>query len=134
MPYVTLMGMDKREGVADRGETVDRPTRAEMVDALCRLDGETYTQLYLEGAGRTMMVGGGNDGLYTVYIAVEVDREFYNLVNPDASPTSQLMLVTGGQVGIFPASRCVELKAALKAAEVFFERGEPAESLEWQRV
>lgn len=134
MPFVTLMGTDRREGVCDRGKTVDCPTRTDVVDAIRRLDGQTYTQVYLEGQDRTMTVGGGNDGLYNVFIAIEVDCEFYNLLNPDALPTSQLMLVTGGQAGIFPASHCVELRIAIKAAETFYESGEPAETLQWQRV
>lgn len=133
MGFVNLVESDKREGVQERLLGVEDPGIMDVLDAIRRLDGENYTVVSLEGNDglRRMTIGGGNNGFYNVYIAVDIDREFYNLLNPDALPDSLTTLITGGQAGNFPTTHCVDIQTAIKAAEVFFESGEPAPELQW---
>jgi len=103
-----------------------------------QLDGRAYTQVVLEGDGKALLIGGGNDGRYNVVLAVNIDEAFYNLLNPAACAdtelaNTELKVVTGGQAGLFPTRQCVDLETTLKAAAVFFDTGKMAQDLVWER-
>jgi hypothetical protein len=133
MQFVENLTADKRVGVRDEGRTVSCESLESALNSIRQLDGRVRTQVILEGKDRALLIGGGNDGRYNVVMAVNVDEEFYNLVNPSGSLDRQLKVVTGGQAGLFAERQCVDLATALRAAEVFFYSGEPASDLAWER-
>ncbi len=136
MTFVKLLESDKREGVHEGLNGIHDPRANDVLDAIRRLDGETYTVISLEGddGSTRMTIGGGNNGFYNVFIAMDIDLEFHNLLNKNAMPDLQIMLVTGGQAGNFPATHCVDLIVTIQAAVAFFDSGKPATNLDWERI
>lgn len=79
-----------------------------------------------------MLVGGGT-GRYNVCVTRSRDEEeeYLTLLNKDAAPNGYENVVTGGQLGMFPARTVVVLDYALKAAEAFFLDGSLTSELDW---
>ena len=132
MPYVKTVSSDKRVANRDEGETIPVSNFAQVESALRALDGKIRTQVILEGDGKALMIGGGNDGGYNLLVAVEVDQQFFNLVNPQGHVGERNRLVIGGQEGIYTGRQVVNLDTVLQAASTFFESGECADNLAWE--
>lgn len=134
MPNVEILETDKCEGVRAQLNSIQNPSWDDVRDAIVRLDGLMFTTVCVSGneGNRSLFVGGGNYGFYNVFIAVDIDREFHNLINPNAVNGADRILVTGGQPGRFQASHCVDQKLALQAAKHFYETGTPDANLNWQ--
>jgi len=115
----------------DREETafqsVDQALRA-----VRSLNGRNRTQIFLEGDGRLLMIGGGNNGCYSVQIIVGQDEAFYTLTNPASREDREVEIVTGGQAGMFPESQCVDLNSAIEAVREFVASGQPSKSGTWE--
>lgn len=81
-----------------------------------------------------MLIGGGL-GKYNVFVTlVEDDEEVYFTLLDEGKPEGALeSIVTGGQLGRFPARTVASIDHAMEAAKHFFERGELAESFTWFR-
>ena len=105
----------------------------QVVAAIRSLNGRNKTSVYLRGNGpQSLTVSGGNDGRYVAFVTIGVDDEFYNLV--DVRRSGELLdVVTGGQMGKYPARECVGLETALDAACQFAIDGRMSPSLTWQR-
>jgi hypothetical protein len=134
MPFANMLIADKRIGTRDHGGSRPFSSVDEALSAIRSLDGKTRTQVVLEGPDRALMIGGGNEGRFNVVLAVDVDREFFNLLNSGGSSTKEVVIVSGGQAGSFPENLCVDLTTTLKAAEEFFNTGEPSKELAWEHV
>jgi len=127
----TELGGDRWSGSQSISWVIEAPSLTDLEAALGRLDGATYTQLYLDsvvdGQSWTLIVG-GDAGRYVV-TAQRDDEEFWYLQRPNA-PEGTVLLTTGGQEGEFPSDQVVPTEAALAAARVFFSTGrlDPAQT------
>lgn len=68
-----------------------------------------------------------------IYVTYD-NLKFYNLKDTSKLDAEMVELVTGGQLGEYPASICVSLDKVLKAAKTFALYGEINEELEWSCV
>jgi ssDNA-binding replication factor A large subunit len=104
----------------------------EAIDAVKQLNGKNHTQVVMKGDGRTLIIGGGNDGRYSVVLTEGDDQAFYTLVDPKGNRDIEVTIVTGGQSGAFPGNQSVDLEAAIAAVRHFYNVGEPSPGLTWQ--
>jgi hypothetical protein len=101
--------------------------------AIRQLNGRNHTLAVLDSSeDRVMSVGGGTDGCYVVNVAVNVDEEFHNLVDPDKGP-GETKVVVGGQSGYYPSRICVDLESAIEAGRRFAEDGSLSDRLTWEK-
>ena len=133
MPFVHKIISDDWAGAKSNNQESSPQTVDDATDAVKRLNGRNHTQVVLRGKDRVLIVAGGNEGRYSVVLAVGVDQMFYTLTNPDGAADQDVIIVTGGQAGAFPQNQCVTLEAAIAATSDFFDSGEPSPALTWQR-
>jgi hypothetical protein len=132
--YVTHISVDRWVGPTDHGSELECSSVKDIVPAIRALNGHDRTNVILHCYGRkSLTIGGGNDGRYIVFVSVDTDREFYNLINPEALSQEELAVVAGGQTGLFPARQCLDLQAVLKAAKYFAKHGRMEPSLVWEK-
>lgn len=110
---------------------VEDPSLEDIEAALQTLDGERHTLVILQVTDEHhMAVGGGNNGMYTVYVTFDGDT-FFNLIN-DTPSSDMVRLVAGGQEADYPGRECVSLEDVMKAAKFFaqFDRLNP--DMHWE--
>ena len=126
--------IDKWEGNIDKG--ISCPLSENEIEKNLRmLDGRISTQLLVLPANKksSLLIGGGNNGLYVVTYTIGNDEEFFNLTNPKMEGSGEVELVTGGQAGIFSAKHCVVFDDVLKALAYYAKTGERNPSLTWEQ-
>jgi len=118
----------------DVGGKIEAPDWLSVIVCIKELDGEIKTQVTLNGADDSIVfcVGGGNNSLYNVYIALNDGESIYTLVDYSKSKINKVSLVTGGQMGDFEEYLCVPLSLVLKAAKTFWETGQVDNELNWE--
>ena len=111
---------------------MQNPSFSDIHTAIKKLDGQRYTIVVLNSKEETQMViGGGANGQYVVYVA-HGNEDFFNLVSSDEA-NETISLIVGGQEGNYPSNTLVTVGFALKAARTFAERGELEPSFKWRR-
>ena len=105
----------------------------EVEKLIYSLDGLKHTQVIFtdEEEDSLICIGGGNEGFYNVYITLDDNESFYDLVNPYGRNDKVLHLVTGGQLGDFEEEICVTIDMVLLAAKTFCMEGVVEEDLTW---
>ena len=105
----------------------------EVEKLIYSLDGLKHTQVIFtdEEEDSLICIGGGNEGFYNVYITLDDNESFYDLVNPYGRNDKALHLVTGGQLGDFEEEICVTIDMVLLAAKTFCMEGVVEEDLTW---
>jgi len=131
MSFVTTMVIEER--------TVDRPTWSEVETAIRSLDGRSTTLLVLspgpplgppEGDAH-LAIGGAADGRLVVYMTAD-NLEFWNLRDPARRTLEGASAVlVSGQVGEYKNSDLVDASLAVRAAQLYFERGLRNSELVW---
>jgi len=105
----TELVTDRLHGSRNVETEVARPTAEQIEDAIRALDGGVHTLVTISAPGRGhLSVGGGENALYVVYATRDGDCFFTASRNADSSELVRLN--AGGQVGEFPANRCVDLE------------------------
>ena len=105
----------------------------EVEKLIYSLDGLKHTQVIFtdEEEDSLICIGGGNEGFYNVYITLDDNESFYDLVNPYGRNDKVLHLVTGGRLGDFEEEICVTIDMVLLAAKTFCMEGVVEEDLTW---
>ena len=105
----------------------------EVEKLIYSLDGLKHTQVIFtdEEEDSLICIGGGNEGFYKVYITLDDNESFYDLVNPYGRNDKELHLVTGGQLGDLEEEICVTIDMVLLAAKTFCMEGVVEEDLTW---
>lgn len=105
----------------------------EVEKLIYSLDGLKHTQVIFtdEEEDSLICIGGGNEGFYNVYITLDDNESFYDLVNPYGRNDKVLHLVTEGQLGDFEEEICVTIDMVLLAAKTFCMEGVVEEDLTW---
>ena len=133
MAFVNEIITDMWVGARKQSDRVPCRDLSQVVNAIRKLDGDKYTEVILFGQGRTLIIGGGNKGRYVVVLTVGQDEAFQTLLNATPAVGDDIPVVVGGQEGLYPANQVVDLSAALQSSESFFESGEPAANMRWER-
>ena len=127
----TELVTDRWHGSRNVETEVAKPTAQQIEDAIRALDGGVHTLLTISAPGRGhLSVGGGENALYVVYATRDGDCFFSACRITDSSELVRLN--AGGQVGEFPANRCVDLETALSAASDFAETTELDPAIQWK--
>lgn len=126
MPVLTI---DNREGALQNLETTESATWEQVETAIRSLDAQHRTMVTIEQDDIAYMGVGGGNGRYVVAV-VTPDETNLTLVDPTKTSATE-QLVTGGQLGNFPANTVVDLNAALKAARAYLETGSTDPALTW---
>lgn len=134
MSFINRICADNRHGVRNQEEEYACTDIDAALEAVRRLNGSSRTQVLFQGMDRDLIVGGGNEGRYSVFLTVGEDREFYTLIDPEKAAGDEVEIVTGGQAGLFPGNQCVSLPSVLMAVRDFFELGQPSPALKWEHV
>lgn len=131
MAHIKAIISDKWFGRKVENEEMPCQSVDEALEALRRLNGKDRTQVLFQGADKALMIGGGNEGRYSVVIVVGEDERFYTLTDATNEGHGDVTIVTGGQAGSFPANQCIGLEDSLKAVRDFDRHGEPSPDLKW---
>lgn len=103
----------------------------EVLQAVRRLNGRNKTLIELIVDEATYLtVGGGNEGRYVCYITS--GEQMHNLVNPDALPGEQTVIVAGGQRGEYDAKLCCGIEEVMRAVQYFAAHGAPNPDQNWE--
>lgn len=116
---------------------IDRPLWAEVEQAIRRLNGSDYNDLYLERPDQAtwLAIGGGAGRFFVMLtVAAHTDAESWFVAYREGAEGSTEPLVVGGQAGNYPRRQVVGLAAALRAARDYFATGERSPSLAWERT
>jgi hypothetical protein len=133
MPFIQKIILDDWVGPRSNNQESRCASVDDAIEAISRLNGRNHTQAVLKGQDRTLLVGGGNDGRYSVVLTLGDDEVFYTLIDPESTAERDVVIITGGQAGKFPQNQSIGLTAVIKAVRDFFELGEPSPALVWKR-
>ncbi|WP_085688287.1 MULTISPECIES: Imm1 family immunity protein [unclassified Pseudomonas] len=123
---------DETQGNRSVTHEVLEPDQRELLSALNRMDGKTFssTMFFLDDEN-FMSIGGGAQNRYVVFIALDVDQKLFTLIDPDASSEESLDVVVGGQSGSYPQNQCVDKEIARQALMYFSAHGTADPGLTW---
>lgn len=132
--YVNKAIYDEWENNADIGGMIEGISWDIAEKLIKSLDGSKYTQVILSNEldDEFICIGGGNYGLYNVFITLDDNESFYDLFNLNGRHDNVLKLVTGGQLGDFEEDICVTIDKVLLAAKTFCMAGRVEETLPWR--
>lgn len=110
------------------------PTWEETENIINMLDGKNVTQITMDNGNEDnyLCIGGGNNGLYNVYVSENDNLDIYTLINARFSPMTMHKLVTGGQSGDFEDKICVPVEIVMKAVKKYFEDGQKDNTYLWE--
>jgi len=119
--------------VIAKHEEIENPDWSQVQQAICRLDADVRTAVTVSLEDGSHIGVGGGGGRFMVFYgtAFTEDEAYFTLIDPNKSEIEEENLVTGGQPGIFPANKIVNLEFALRAAQTFFETGRRDPELSW---
>jgi len=123
---------DEWKGSIDYGGMVEVLSLDTAEGLIHSLDGLKHTQvIFTDEEDSLICIGGGNEGFYNVYITLDDNESFYDLINPNGRSDKVLQLITGGQIGDFEEDICVTLDKVLLAAKTFCIEGVVEKDLTW---
>lgn len=132
--FIKRMYFDEWQGTVDKGGYAEDPTIEEIAAALTALDGDCHTQVVISDETDDAFIsgGGGKDGLYVVYITLDGNESFYNLLDDKSESEETITLMTAGEPHEYPRYACVDYATMLKAFETFANEGKVDENLKWE--
>ncbi|ETT51587.1 hypothetical protein C170_14380 [Paenibacillus sp. FSL H7-689] len=127
---INSISIDERNGTTFNEEIVMKPTWADSLRFLRKLDGDKFTLVFFEVTDTgSALVGGGPE--YFV-VSITIDEHIYTLMN-DKQGNSEISLVIGGQLGNYCDNICIELIPMLEVLKYFYETGKLHESHQWMK-
>ena len=108
------------------------PSWDEVADAIERLNGATFNDLFLQLAdavAETCLVVAGGPDAFLVFVCV-ANQEFHEAIDPSAGDGSVTMVV-GGQQSTFRRRELIDREHALVAAHTYFDTATLDASITW---
>ena len=105
---------------------IKNPSLEQLFAVSGLLDGENTTEVSLESenAGKCMIIGGGNQGLYNVVYSEEYGERNYTLLKERYIEGKVHKLVCGGQLADFEDEICVDIDLVKETVEYYYwEKG-----------
>ena len=101
---------------------INNPLLEQLFVIIDLLDGENTTEVSLEceEAGKCMIIGGGNQGLYNVVYSEEFGERSYTLLKERYIEGKMHKLVCGGQLADFEDEICVDIDMVKEAVEYYY--------------
>lgn len=119
---------------------VDDPRLSAVHDAVCRLDGTDRTAVTVTRGLSRLDVTGDARSRVMVFVTDPWRRPGqwavhpWHVVDPSASPATQVAVASGGTVGRFPEPMTTTVEQALVALDTWWHDGARDEGLTWQPV
>ncbi|MCM1232784.1 MAG: Imm1 family immunity protein [Ruminococcus flavefaciens] len=131
--YVKRIFYDDMRNQYDFEKEIELPGWDDVEGLINKMDGKVITQITMDNGNEDhyFCIGGGNGGLYNVFISENDNEMVWNLVNPD-NDSKTYRLVTGGQEGEFEGRLCVTIKTVKKVAKYYYEKGEKCNGYMWE--
>lgn len=131
--YVKRIFYDNLKYVNDFEKEIELPSWEEVEELINMMDGDTVTQITMDDGNEDnyFCIGGGNEGLYNVFISENDNEIMWSLINPD-NDLEIYKLVTGGQEGEFEGRLCVTIEVVKKVAKYYYENGKKCDDFEWE--
>lgn len=132
--YVKRLFFDEWKDLYNIEKCVECPTWEEIEKVINMLDGNNITQLTMDNGNEDnyLCIGGGNNGLFNVFVSENDNMDIFTLINTDFSPKVMHKLVTGGQEGDFEDKICVSIEAVKIVAKKYYELGQKDNSFIWE--
>ena len=101
---------------------IKNPSLEQLFAVIGLLDGENTTEVSLdcENAGKCMIIGGGNQGLYNVVYSEEYGERNYTLLKERYIEGKVHKLVCGGQMADFEDEICVDLDKVKETVKHYY--------------
>ena len=101
---------------------ISNPSLERLLAIIELLDGENTTEVSLEceEAGKCMIIGGGNQGLYNVMYIEEFGERNYTLLKEGYEEGKVHKLVCGGQMADFEDEICVDLDTVKETVKHYY--------------
>ncbi|BAL82978.1 hypothetical protein SELR_12700 [Selenomonas ruminantium subsp. lactilytica TAM6421] len=101
---------------------ISNPSLERLLAIIELLDGENTTEVSLEceEAGKCMIIGGGNQGLYNVMYIEEFGERNYTLLKEGYEEGKVHKLVCGGQLAEFEDEICVDIDMVKETVEYYY--------------
>jgi len=115
---------------------IDRPKLSDVEGIILAMDARRRTIVTLYKGDDDILVVGGGDGRYVVYMA-DSEGRYWNLISGafasgDLLATDRVLLNAGGQEGDFPIYQIVNRSQAIQAITAFYREGLRDESQRWE--
>lgn len=109
------------------------PDWKDVKNILLKLDGQNTSEITIDNGDEDnyLCIAGGNNGLFVLYVSLDDNEKFYNLLKP-FSENKTNRLITGGQWGDFEDRLCNNFESILEVAENYFRTGEISNKYEWE--
>ena len=101
---------------------INNPSLEQLFAVIGLLDGEKTTEVSLESenAGKCMIIGGGNHGLYNVVYSEDYGQRNYTLIKERYIEGKVHKLVCGGQMADFEDEICVDLDTVKETVKHYY--------------
>lgn len=131
--YVKRVFYDDLKNVNDFEKKIELPSWEEVEGLIDKMDGKVLTQITMDNGNKDsyFCIGGGNKGLYNVFISENDNEIVWSLVNSH-NDLKIYRLVTGGQEGEFEGRLCVTIETVKKAAKYYYENGKKCDGYMWE--
>lgn len=131
--YVKRVFYDDLKNVNDFEKEMKLPSWEDVEGLINKMDGKVLTQITMDNGNEDnyFCIGGGNEGLYNVFISENDNEIVWSLVNSD-NDLKTYKLVTGGQEGEFEGRLCVTIETVKKVAKYYYEKGKKCDDDMWE--
>ena len=131
--YVKRVFYDDLKNVNDFEKEIELPSWKDVDGLIDKMDGKVITQITMDNGNEDnyFCIGGGNNGLYNVFISENDNEIVWSLINSNNN-LEICKLVTGGQEGEFEGRLCVTIETAKKVAKYYYENGKKCDSYVWE--
>jgi len=132
--YVKRLFYDIQKDTSSDEKIIDFPSWEDVERIIDMLDGIFVTQITMDNGNEDnyLCIGGGNDGLYNLFISENDNEIIHTLIKPNANSSLMHILVTGGQEGDFEDELCVTIDMAKQVAKKYYELGKKDDSFCWE--
>lgn len=131
--YVKRVFYDDIRNAYDFEKEIEFPSWEDVERLIHKMDGKVLTQITMDNGNEDnyFCIGGGNEGLYNVFISENDNEIVWSLVNSD-NDLKTYKLVTGGQEGEFEGKLCVTIETVKKVAKYYYEKGKKHNDYMWE--
>ena len=131
--YVKRIFYDDLEHKNDFEKEIKLPSWKKVEELIDKLDGKVITQITMDNGNEDnyFCIGGGNKGLYNVFISENDNEILWNLINSHNDHNIH-KLVVGGQEGEFEGRLCVTIETVKHVARHYYETGERCYDFSWE--
>ena len=131
--YVKRVFFDDLQEADNFEKQINSPCWKDVENLIDKMDGKNITQITMDNGEEDnyFCLGGGNEGLFNIFISENDNEIVSTLINP-TDDKNIYKLVTGGQEADFEGRLCVNTQIAKNAAKYYYENGIKCDDYLWE--